>query len=153
MEARDRAPALVASLRQIALRMRHQVAFHAATTYDQRDWWLLQTLPDLLEEYQITIKKVSLALQSEPRFLRTDFWLLWLADHLRNTAGGPDWEPIAAIMEGWLDRSVHQRVDALSLEKAYVKACRTKRTDRTVPADSASMQQSANTDKEAPATT
>jgi len=135
LEARGRAPALVRSLREVTLRMRHQVAFHAATTYDQRDWWLLQSLPDLLEEYQITIEKVSTALRSEPRFLGKKFWLLWLADHLQDKTGRPAWEAIAAIMEGWLDHSVHQTVDALTLEKAYLRACRTKPAARTTSAD------------------
>ncbi len=135
-EAKDRALELVRSLRQVTVRMRHHVAFHAATTYDQRDWWLLQSLPDLLEEYQITVKKVSAALRSKPPMLRRRFWLLWLAQHLKEKTGRTAWEPIAAIIEGWLDDKPHQAFDALSLEKSYLRACQTSKVGKTHPAES-----------------
>lgn len=106
-------------LLELARLIRRETAFHALDLYDQRDWWLIQNLPELLEEYSISAKKI----RRVSVHLERDFFLVWLADHVKSCSGGFEWATVAEIIDAWAHSFGSQKtVDSRSLERQYFRA-------------------------------
>lgn len=120
---------LVKALRNVARQIRHEAAFHAVEMYDQRDWWLMANMPDLLGEYEATVKKVAKELHSLSPHLRRDVSLILLGDHIKYKTRYFKWDLVADIINAWrsgLERKA-KGMDSRSLEKAYQTARRSLR--------------------------